>query len=77
MNMQPTTCDDYQSHMQRRLYIRATLTDLREQGISVSELIEVMRNELQLLTIEADKAEVSAKDLPRPGADFFPTEQTI
>ncbi len=64
--------------MQRRLYIRAAVADLREQGTPLPEVIEAVRNELQLLTIEADKAEASAKSLTRSGADFLPeTKETI
>ncbi len=62
----------YQAHMQRRLYIRAAVADLREQGTPLPEVIEAVRNELQLLTIEADKAEASAKSLSRSGADPLP-----
>jgi hypothetical protein len=68
----------YQAHMQRRLYIRAAVADLLKQGTPLPEVIEAVRNELQLLTIEADKAEASTKDLSRPGADFLPEQnQTI
>jgi hypothetical protein len=69
----------YQAHMQRRLYIRAAVTDLRQQGTPLPEVVEAVRNELQLLTIElekAERAEASTKSLSRSGADSLPTDQT-
>jgi hypothetical protein len=72
MTQNPFIPTGYQAHMQRRLYIRAALTDLREQGTPLPEVIEVVRNELQLLTIEADKAEASADSMDSSSADSLP-----
>ncbi len=49
----PTT--DYQAHMRQRQTIREAITELKEDGTPLPEVIEAVRNELQLLTIELDK----------------------
>jgi hypothetical protein len=54
----------YQVHMQRRLYIRAAVADLLKQGTPLPEVVEAVRNELQLLTIELDKSESNANTKP-------------
>ena len=65
----------FQQQMEPRSYIRQTIDQLRNDGVTIPQLIEAMRNELQLLHIEDDRnAEASAKDLHRPGADLLPDQ---
>jgi hypothetical protein len=66
-----TTQIDFQRHLQIRDRIRGTLDQLKAEGVTVGELIEGIRNELTLLHIQDDSAEV----LTGPGADASqPTE---
>ncbi len=57
----PTT--DYQTHMRQRQTIREAITELKEDGTPLPEVIEAVRNELQLLTIELDKSESNANTI--------------
>jgi hypothetical protein len=61
----------FQQHQETRSHFRQIISQLKSKGVSVPQLIEAMRNELQLLHLEDDRnAEASTKDLSRPGADF-------
>ena len=61
----------FQQHQETRSHFHELIDQLKTQGVSVPELIEVMRNELTLLHIEDDRnAEASTKDLSRQGTDF-------
>ena len=65
----------FQHHQETRSQFQELIDKLKTQGVSVPELIEVMRNELTLLHIEDDRnAEASTKDLTRPGADLCETQ---
>jgi hypothetical protein len=61
----------FQQHQETRSHFHELIDQLKTQGVSVPELIEVMRNELTLLHLEDDRnAEASTKDLSRPGTDL-------
>jgi hypothetical protein len=61
----------FQQQMETRSHFRQIISQLKNQGVTVPQLIEAMRNELTLLHLEDDRnAEVSTKDLSRPGTDF-------
>ena len=61
----------FQQHLETRSQFHELIHQLKSQGVSVPELIEVMRNELTLLHLEDDRnAEASTKDLSRRGTDF-------
>jgi hypothetical protein len=61
----------FHQHQKTRSQFHELIDQLKTQGVSVPELIEVMRNELTLLHIEDDRnAEASTKDLSRRGTDF-------
>ncbi len=61
----------FQQHQETRSQFHELIDQLKTQGVSVPELIEVMRNELTLLHLEDDRnAEASTKDLCRQGTDF-------
>ena len=61
----------FQQHQETRSQFHELIDQLKTQGVSVPELIEVMRNELTLLHLEDDRnAEASPKSLSRSGADF-------
>jgi hypothetical protein len=61
----------FQQHQETRSHFHELIDQLKSQGVSVPELIEVMRNELTLLHLEDDRnAEASTKDLSRRGTDF-------
>ena len=67
----------FQQQMETRSHIRKAIDQLRSDGVTIPQLIEAMRNELQLLHIEDDRnAEASTKDLHRPGAGSSPTTAT-
>jgi hypothetical protein len=58
----------FQQHQETRSQFHELIDQLKTQGVSVPELIEVMRNELTLLHLEDDRnAEASTKDLTRQG----------
>jgi hypothetical protein len=61
----------FQQHLETRSQFHELIDQLKTQGVSVPELIEVMRNELTLLHLEDDRnAEASPKSLSGSGADF-------
>ena len=61
----------FQQHLETRSQFHELIDQLKTQGVSVPELIEVMRNELTLLHLEDDRnAEASPKRLSGSGADF-------
>ena len=61
----------FQQHQETRSQFQELIDQLKSQGVSVPELIEVMRNELTLLHLEDDRnAEASPKSLSGSGADF-------
>jgi hypothetical protein len=74
-----TTQVDFAKHTGIRAPIRETLEAFRSEGISNSELIECISNELHLLKLQDQQEfEASTKDLSRPGADSLPpTNKTI
>jgi hypothetical protein len=64
--------ESFQEHIETRSRIRQTIDQLKSQGVTVPQLIEGMRNELQLLHLEDDKnAEANTESLTRSGADFL------
>lgn len=64
---------DFERHMQIRARIRETLEALRAEGITSSELIECMDNELHLLKLQDQREfEASTKSLSGSGADLLP-----
>jgi len=66
-----TTDESFQEHQETRSRFHQLITQLKTQGVSVSELIEAIRNELTLLHLEDDRnAKVSADELHSPSADF-------
>src|SRR4028118_2406326 len=75
----PTTTDaavdeSFQEHIETRSHFHQLITQLKSQGVSVSELIEAIRNELTLLHLEDDKnSEVNTDRLQTSGADFSQT----
>ena len=65
----------FQQHQETRSQFHELIDQLKTQGVSVPELIEVMRNELTLLHLEDDRnAEASPKSLSGSGADFCETQ---
>jgi hypothetical protein len=65
----------FQHHQETRSQFQELIDQLKTQGVSVPELIEVMRNELTLLHLEDDRnAEASPKSLSGSGADFCETQ---
>src|SRR4028118_749354 len=75
----PTTTEaavdeSFQEHQETRSHFHQLITQLKSQGVSVSELIEAIRNELTLLHLEDDKnSEVNTDRLQTSGADFSQT----
>jgi hypothetical protein len=66
----------FQQQMETRTHFRQIISQLKSQGVTVPQLIEAMRNELQLLHIEDDRnAEASTKSLSGSGADLLPNRQ--
>jgi hypothetical protein len=67
----------FREHQETRSRIRQTIDQLKTQGVTVPQLIEGMRNELQLLHLEDDKnAEANTESLTRSGADFSLSQPT-
>lgn len=65
---------DFARHTAIRDRIRGTLDDLKKDGITTSELIECIGNELHLLKLQDEREfEASTKSLTRSGADSNPT----
>jgi hypothetical protein len=64
---------DYARHTAIRDRIRSTLDELKSEGVSTSELLECVGNELHLLKLQDEREfKASTKDLTRPGADSLP-----
>ncbi len=59
----------FQEQMETRSHFRQIISQLKSQGVSVPQLIEAIRNELQLLHIEDDRNEASADELDTRSAD--------
>jgi hypothetical protein len=69
---------DFVRHTQIRSRIRSTLEALTNEGISRSELIECVGNELHSLKLQDEREfQASTKSLSRSGADSSQTDQTI
>ena len=73
----PTTAEavvdeSFREHIETRSHFHELITQLKSQGVSVSELIEAIRNELTLLHLEDDRnAEANTDRLHSSGADFL------
>jgi hypothetical protein len=64
--------DGFREHQETRSRFHQLITQLKTQGVTVPQLIEGMRNELQLLHLEDDKnAEANTDRLHSSGADFL------
>ncbi len=64
---------DFQRHLPIRARIRTTLEVLKTEGITNSELIECIGNELHLLKLEDEREfEASTKSLDGSGAGSLP-----
>ena len=64
--------ESFQEHIETRSHFHELITQLKSQGVSVSELIEAIRNELTLLHLEDDRnAEANTDRLHSSGADFL------
>ena len=63
--------ESFKEHIETRSRFHQLITQLKTQGVSVSELIEAIRNELTLLHLEDDRnAEANTDRLNSSGADF-------
>jgi hypothetical protein len=68
---------DFQRHLQIRSRIRSTLEALKAEGITSSELIECVGNELHLLKLEDEREfNASADELDTPSADSSQTTES-
>ncbi len=72
-----TTEVDFERHLRVRDRIRSTLEALKAEGITSSELIECVGNELHLLKLEDEREfNASADELDTPSADSSQTTES-
>jgi hypothetical protein len=67
--------DTFRQHVETRSRLRQTIDQLKNEGATLSQLIEAMRNELSLLHIEDDQ--VNADSLQTSSADPLPKSSKL